>query len=217
MPELFDIYLRSHTLQLEKKQGKVARQNVEPAPKWPDCALVFDCESRLTADQSLTFGFWRFCGLQNGDYVTLEEGILHDEGLSAKEFELLRKYARFTQPETTEDGCDRLRLYCHSKFVQETLRMAIQAKALIVGFNLPFDLSRLAVDWENAENGGWSLILSQWRNPKTGELQANKFFPRIVVKPLNSKTAIIHSTRAPVSQPSEPNKTWKSWPWAPVL
>ena len=27
---------------------------------------------------------------------------------------------------------------------------------------------------------GWSLILSQWRNPKTGKLEPNKFFPRIV-------------------------------------
>jgi hypothetical protein len=71
--------------------------------------------------------------------------------------------------------------------------MAIQARALIVCFNSSFDLSRLALDWENAKNGGWSLILSQWRNPKTRELKANKFFPRIVIKSLNSKTAIIHS------------------------
>ena len=94
--------------------------------------------------------------------------------------------------------CD---LYSRSKFINETLGMAIQAKALIVGFNLPFDLSRIAVDWNPAQNGGWTLIMSQWRNPKTGKLEPDEFFPRVVIKALNSKTAIIHSTRAPLSLP----------------
>lgn len=217
MSEHFDLYLRSHTVHLEKKQTKGTPQTVVPGPKWPEYALVFDCESRLTADQSLTFGFWRFCELRDGEYVTLEEGILHDEGLSAKEFGVLSAYAKTTMPETVDDGSDRLRLYSRSKFIQETLRTAIQAKAIIVGFNLPFDLSRLAVDWENAEEGGWSLILSQWRNPKTGLFQANKYIPRIVIRALNSKTAIIHSTRAPMSEPSKETKRVKLWPTARFL
>jgi hypothetical protein len=49
----------------------------------------------------------------------------------------------------------------------------------------------------------WIGERSQWRNPKTGKLKANKFFPRVVVKALNSKTAIIHSTRAPMSEPKK--------------
>ena len=77
-----------------------------------------------------------------------------------------------TKPDTTDDGCDRLRLYSRSKFIEEVFGIAIQAKALIVCFNAGFDLSRIALDWETARNGGWSLILSQWRNPKTGELKA---------------------------------------------
>jgi hypothetical protein len=210
-----DIYVRAHTVQLEKKEHKRARQVTEP--KWPDHALVLDCESRITADQTLTFGFWRFCELRNGDYVPLDEGIFHDEGLGAKGLQVLRKYPRAAKPETADDGCDRLRLYSRSKFIEEVVGIAIQAKALIVCFNAGFDLSRLAVDWETARNGGWSLILSQWRNPKTGKLKANKFVPRVVIKALNSKTAIIHSTRAPMSEPSKKNKRLKLWPAARFL
>jgi hypothetical protein len=62
-----------------------------------------------------------------------------------------------------------------------------------------------------------SLILSQWRNPKTRELQTNKFFPRVVIKALNSKTAIIHSTRAPMCELEEKNKRVKLWPAARFL
>ena len=209
--EKHDIFLRAHTVQLNKKLRSDKRQ--EKTAKWPDYALIFDCESRITADQTLTFGLWRFCELRDNKYVCTEEGILHaDDGLSAKEFEFLRRYVTANKPEATDDGCDRLRLYARSKFVHETLGMAIQAGALIVCFNAPFDLSRLALDWERAKNGGWSLILSQWRNPKTRELEANKFFPRIVIKALNSKAAIIHSTRAPMSNPGKKSKRVKLWP-----
>src|SRR5438309_2362980 len=148
-----DLYVRAFAQPLDKSKPKetVTQRN---EPKWPDYALVFDCESRTTADQTLTFGFWRFCELRESEYVCTEEGIFHDElGLGPNEFDLLRQYARTTRPNTTTDGCDKLRLYSREKFVHEVFGMAIQAKALIVCFNAGFDLSRLAVDWETAENG----------------------------------------------------------------
>jgi hypothetical protein len=215
-----DIYVRAHTVvQRDKDKWTDGDNNHKPnhEPRWPQHALLFDCESRITADQTLTFGFWRFCERHDGRYVPLEEGIVHDEELHAKEMNVLRKYARHTKPETTDDGCDRLRLYSRSKFVEEVLGIAIQAKALIVCFGAGFDLSRLAVDWETAENGGWSLILSQWRNPITGKVQPNKFFPRIVIKALNSKTSIIHSTRAPMCEPSKETQKVRLWPAARFL
>jgi hypothetical protein len=211
-----DIFVRAYAVPLESREPKALFQHGQP--KWPDCALVFDCESRITADQTLTFGFWRFCELRNGEYLSLEEGIFHnDKGLAVKEFDLLRKFVKKATPDTTDDGWNRLRLYSRKKFIHEVLGMAIQARALIVCFNSGFDLSRLALDWENAKKGGWSLILSQWRNPKTRELKANKFFPRIVIKSLNSKTSIIHSTRAPISQPKTEDERVKLWPPARFL
>ena len=203
-----DIYVRAYTVPVELGEKKAAHSGDEP--KWPRHALVFDCETRITADLTLTFGFWRFCELRDEKYVCVEEGIFHDDSaLSAREFNLLRDYARSTKPDTTHDGSDRLRLYSRTKFVKETLGMAIQAGALIVCFNAGFDLSRLAVDWETGENGGWSLICSNWLNPKTGALEPNKFFPRIVAKALNSKAAIIHSTRAPMSEKGNKTKNVK--------
>jgi hypothetical protein len=213
--EHHDIFLRAHTLELETKT-RTSRKARDEA-KWSDFALVLDCESRTTADLTLTFGFWRFCELRDDRYVCTEEGIFHDDSLSAKEFDALRRYVKSNQPETTEDGCDRMRLYSRAKFIDEVLGMAIQAKALIVGFNLPFDLSRIAVDWGTADNGGWSLILSQWRNPETRKIEPNIFFPRIVIKALNSKAALINSTRAPMSKPAKKPKRVKLWPAARFL
>ena len=206
-----DIYVRAHTRQPAQKQNEQTRLEYSE-PKWGEYALIFDCETRITADQTLTFGFWRFCKLQDGCYVALEEGILHDKKLRTKELIVLRAYARATKLETADDGCDRLRLYSRTKFVQEVIGMAIQTKALIAGFNLPFDLSRIAVDWNPAQNGGWTLIMQQWRNPKTGELEPNESFPRVITKALNSKASILSSTRAPLSLRRSKGKRAKLWP-----
>lgn len=188
-------------------------------PKWADYALVFDCESRITADQTLSFACWCFCELREGRYVALEEGILLNDGgeLSDKEIDVIIKFAKRNKAETTDDGHAHIRVYSRSKFLREVLGLAIQAKAFLVCFNSGFDFARLAIDWTTAKNGGWSLIFFQWRDPKTGKLKPNKFFPRIVVKALNSKTSIIHSTRPPFSEPTTDGEKVKHWPGARFL
>jgi len=98
-----DIYLRAYTVRLDEKKP---RNTASPPddPKWSNYALVFDCETRITADQTLTLGFWRFCELRSGVFVPLEEGIFHDDVLGAKEMGVLRKYKTATKPETADDG-----------------------------------------------------------------------------------------------------------------
>src|ERR1700685_1854379 len=124
-----DIYDRAHTVVKRYNDNRTDDDNNQKPnhePRWPDHALVFDCESRITADQTLTFGFWRFCELRNGEYLPLEEGIFHDDdGIAEKEFDLLRKYARNTSADTTDDGNDRLRLYSRKKFVCDVFGIAI--------------------------------------------------------------------------------------------
>jgi len=63
---------------------------------------------------------------------------------------------------------------------------------MVVGFNLLFDLSRLAVKWAEDKKGDWSLALSsRWKNPKTGRVVPNPKRPRIVVDAQNSKMSFI--------------------------
>jgi hypothetical protein len=217
MTECQDIYVRAHTRPMNQVQKKTYLRR-DP-PKWEDHALIFDCETRITADQTLTFGFWRFCELRDGRFVALEEGIILNDsgGLSDKEIKAISEFAKRNKAETADDGCDRIRVYSRSKFIREVLGLAIQAKAFIVCFNAGFDFSRIAVNWTPAKNGGWSLIFSQWRDPETGKLKPLKFFPRIVIKALNSKTSIIHSTRPPLFEPKTEDDKVKHWPGARFL
>ncbi len=66
---------------------------------------------------------------------------------------------------------------------------------MIVGFNLPFDLSRLAVDWAKADNSGWSLISVTPPLPETGLMESNPNRPRIRITAKDSKSAFISLTK----------------------
>ena len=57
---------------------------------------------------------------------------------------------------------------------------------MIVGYNLPFDLSRLALKWPRANRGEWSLMFV-----KNADGSEDKFYPRIVITPIDSKKAFI--------------------------
>jgi hypothetical protein len=57
---------------------------------------------------------------------------------------------------------------------------------MITGFNICFDLARLAVKWPEADRGEWSLVLVE-----KADGSENKFYPRIIVTPIDSKKAFI--------------------------
>jgi hypothetical protein len=88
----------------------------------------------------------------------------------------------------------KLKFYSRSAFVEKVLYVAIQANAAIVVFNLPFDLSRLAVEYRVGRGGGkrgWSFVLFRYKDKKTGKWRANTFRPRIKLIPKDSKAAFI--------------------------
>ena len=47
------------------KAGRSKKTHRVVPRKWPDHTLVFDAETRITPDQSLTFGVYRLCTLKN--------------------------------------------------------------------------------------------------------------------------------------------------------
>src|SRR5271157_287502 len=55
------------------------------------------------------------------------------------------------------------RLLSRTDFVRRIFWKAVRKGHMVVGFNLPFDLSRLAFKSCPADKGGWSLVLSLWR------------------------------------------------------
>ena len=154
------------------------RQSV-PRVTPSDWVLVFDCESRTTPDQRLRFGAYqlRYKG------QVWERGTFYEpEVLEPEELSILRQC--IAEEEDRSDEA-RIRLRTRAEFVDEIFyRSGYAVGAQIVGFNLPFDLSRLAIRHASARRsmkGGFSLTLSEdW--------------PAVAVKHLSQRSALIRFT-----------------------
>jgi ribosomal protein S14 len=141
-------------------------------------ALVFDTETTVDAAQRLRIGAYQF---RKGDESD-EAGLFYDPAsVSENELALLRRAC-------SERG---LKLRTVAEFVDEVLyARAYDLRASIVGFNLPFDISRLAIRHGSARGkamrGGFTFKLSQlwWR-------------PAIQVRHLNARASLIQFTHPP--------------------
>jgi hypothetical protein len=114
--------------------------------------LVFDCETSTDSTQQLRVGFFQV--RRKG---TLEvEGLFYSpEAISPGEELLLRRYAQ-----TRRLPVHTCRDFCSEIF----LKYAYTRHGPVVGFNLPFDLSRIAVDHGPARRnmrGGFSFQLTR--------------------------------------------------------
>ena len=83
--------------------------------------------------------------------------------------------------------------------------VAFKYRALVVGFNLPFDLARLAVGSGTARGprmgGGFSLVL--WEYECDGIWEENRYRPRNTVKSIDSKRSLIGFTKRHSPDPED--------------
>src|SRR5579864_5077537 len=160
-----ELYLRCHTRILGETFSK--KKGARKPPPLPKYVLVLDTETTTDARQALNFGVYQFCEADShGHYFCREEGLFHADNLDKAQLEVLRKYVRKERAGNMKPR--RLRLYDRSTFVEKVMYAAIQADAAIVAFNLPFDLSRLAVEYRVARGAGgrgWSFVVFRYKHP----------------------------------------------------
>ena len=163
----------------------VKPQNAKTASKPEDnysksLVLTLDTETTTDEYQNLLFGS---CGKWvNGKLKAFY--IFYNEDLPEGDIAVLKSYA---------DQHD-YKLMSRESFLEEVFfPYAYKARATIVGFNLPFDLSRLAIHFGKSrkQENGISLKLS----PKP-------WYPGITIKNRDSKRAFINFT-APLRKKSE--------------
>jgi hypothetical protein len=156
--------------------------------KCPKAMLVFDTETRTDATQRLTFGSYRF--FLEGR--CLEEGLFYGDDLPVEDRRVLEEYAKMQEAETVSEGDRKLKVLTRSQFVDKLFVAAYKSRCLLVGFNLPFDLSRISCDFTTARGrfaGGFSLGLWSYTD-KTGRERSDHFRPRIGIKHIDSKRAL---------------------------
>ncbi len=136
-----------------------------------DLSLIFDCETQVIAPQQLRVGAYQL----RRRAELREAGLFFDPAsLGRRELRLLRRYVK----------ANGLMLRTDREFVDWVFYgIAFKLNATIVGFNLPFDLSRLAVAHDSARGrmrGGFSFQLST--DPR---------WPRVQIRHLSNRAALI--------------------------
>jgi hypothetical protein len=156
-----------------KKFTRKPRKMEHRQSEW---TLVFDTETKTDASQAIRFGVYH---VYSGDTVH-ESGIFYDsEVLGDAEQTLLQAYA----------DAHGLKLITKTQFIDDVFYgVAYELRATIVGFKLPFDLSRIAIRHGSARG-------KTMRGGFTFQLSSNPWKPRVQIKHLSARAALIQFTK----------------------
>jgi hypothetical protein len=157
--------------------------------KWrlPNAMFVFDTETRTDAAQRLTFGSYRF--LVNGKLK--QEALFYANDLPGKDRKTLEYYVADQRKRAQKSGEIPLLLLTKREFLKQFYKAVYKGRALLVGFNLPFDLSRIAFASRSARGrfaGGFSL--APWSYVKNGVERPDNHRPGVGIKHIDSKRAL---------------------------
>jgi len=142
--------------------------------KWNrETCLIFDCETTTDPSQRLRFGAYQV----RHKGCLIERGLFYADDLSETDRIVLKH--TFNELEPTDDG-ERLQLLSVGQFIDSILfAWTYEVGGLLVGFNLPFDISRIYRSFSYAKRdmkGGFSFDFGPYR-------------PRIRVKHLSQRAS----------------------------
>lgn len=166
-------YVRAYT---EKPGEPTVGSKWKPPQKEapPTFQLIFDCETTTDAAQTLRFGVFQV--RKSGELIA--EGIFHDpETMRRDEVELLQRYAEKRGLEFGDVATFRKDVF---------LRIGYYGGARIIGFNLPFDIARIAEKATTARHemrGGFAFNFD------------GPYAPRVRIKHLSARAAFIKFAR----------------------
>jgi hypothetical protein len=174
-PEEFPVFLR-----VVEEPVKPRRKTDPPAKLGPNdrLTLVFDTETTTDTRQELRFGIAQLYA--NG---RLARTMVFTGEVTAKERQTISTWAA---------GHSAPVLTLFEFVTKEFLPLAVGQRAVVVGFNLPFDLARIAAEWEPkrkvAGKRAWTLSLIPRSNPRWA------YVPRLRVERVHSAMSFISFT-----------------------
>ena len=181
------LYFRCYTEKKGKKKGnKGKHEKIEPNQ---ELVLVFDTETKSSEIQNLVLGS---CGVWSSG--TLRHFYMfYDDNLPKQDIEKITKIV-------SKYNCEVLsrKDFVETVFIPNVYR----TRAICVGFNLPFDLSRLATysGKSKLQHNGFSLLLSE-----------SKSNPRIVIKSNDGKSAFIQFASHSKTETEKKHPTYRGY------
>lgn len=201
MPDgsLLPVAVRGYTVRRKEADHADSARRGQWTP--PHRVLVFDTETTTDRSQRLNFGSWRYYRLSWGadgppEMACVEEGLFYADDLPERYptgYQALLDYPASHGPAVSREVPEaawRLELVSAREFVNEVLHpLASRGRTWVVGFNLPFDLSRIAYHYSESRDylaGGFSLTLREYLT-KQGVWREHQWRSRAAIKTIDSK------------------------------
>ncbi|MGH2965985.1 MAG: hypothetical protein ACRDMH_11470 [Solirubrobacterales bacterium] len=174
--------------------------------RYPTEALVFDTETEPGPAQRLRLLAWRLYSDAPGDppgHFCIEEGVAYPDDLPQRDpdgYRILTEDARSRQAEVapgfgSSETAGGLVLQPLSWWLERRLYLygyRHRDRCSVVGFNLPFDLARLASYWAPAEDyyrGGFSLGIWGKFDPE-GKWDDTRYRQRLLMKSIDPRRTL---------------------------
>jgi hypothetical protein len=157
---------------IEKQPKRIGKKRPPFASEW---TLIFDTETKTDAGQALRFGTYQV--RKSGELYG--NGAFYDpEGVTDAELQTLKNYA----------AANELSLLTRDEFADQIFYgIGYQFRATIIGFNLPFDISRIAIRHGSARSSQYQDM----RGGFTFTISKQKIYPNCQVKHLSRNCAFI--------------------------
>jgi hypothetical protein len=184
-----EIALRCHVAPPKKPVRGDPPEEESRTPFRPDLAFVLDVETTTDDSLRLLFGSAHLYTRERGAWRWTDEYLFYRDGLDRQSLQVLRKWRdshtvkvfhrRFIRG--TDVNHHFLPL---SEFIKVFYAIAYEGKALVAGYNLKFDLSRIArkvaVSRSRRYAGGFALYLSVYK--KGPRARQSRYRPPVLVK-----------------------------------
>ncbi len=185
------VAVRSYVCKAEKSISSNPKTTARKRPGPSDWAVIFDAETTTDAAQKLRFGSYQ---VRKGSEL-LQTGVFYDpDTLNAAEQDILNDYA----------AQHRLMVMTVQEFIETVFYgVGYLYRAIIVGFNLPFDISRLAIGHAPARTTARNKIMQGGYSFKLSE---NTKYPRVQIKHISSRDAFIQFAATKGQRTSKRNR-----------
>jgi hypothetical protein len=178
MADRQDLYLRAHTVSLKpQKEYHNNRQAKMP----PQDALIFRCATTGDEKKDPLMGAYICAQLENGYFVAREIGLFFRDGHP----EEVRVLERFTRGSAYELGSE-------NQFRRNVFSKYLKADALIVAYDVPAQISRLAIKSNKSYKRprAFSFYFRMFQDKKTGKIRPSGYEPGLSIQSLDASKAI---------------------------
>jgi hypothetical protein len=177
MTDKLDLYFRAHTIPVTPQKEYHGNRRASQ----PKQALIFRCATTSDEKKDLLFGVYICAELEGVDYVAKEIGLFYREGNPDE----LRTLTSFVKDSAYELGSV-------EEFRRKVFLKYLKAGALIVAYDAPSEISRIAIKWNKSTKiqRAFSFYFRMFRDKKTGKMRPSGYEPGISIESLDAAKAI---------------------------